>query len=110
MKEDITTKEKLLAWLEENRGVYFSGEELAQAIGVTRTAVWKGVKALQSEGYAIDAVTNKGYCLSAHTDILSVQGIKKYLRSELADADICLLPQVTSTNTVLREKAAAAPQ
>lgn len=109
MKEH-NTKEKLLAWLEENRDAYFSGEDLATALDISRTAVWKAVKTLQAEGYPIDAVTNKGYKLAAYADILSVQGIRKYLRRELQDAPICLLPQTTSTNTVLREKAADSPQ
>ena len=109
MKEN-STKEKLLTWLEENRDVYFSGEDLATALDISRTAVWKAIKTLQAEGYPIDAITNKGYRLAAHADILSVQGIRKYLRRELQDAPICLLPQTTSTNTVLREKAAELPQ
>lgn len=52
------TKEQLLRLLEENRERYVSGAKLAQAIGVSRNAVWKGVEALRAEGYAIDAVTN----------------------------------------------------
>ena len=79
----MTTKEQLLALFEANRGVYFSGEEIARKLSVSRAAVWKAVKTLQNEGYAIDAVTNKGYCLSAQTDILSAQGIQKYLNTEI---------------------------
>ena len=40
----MTTKEKLLALFETNRGVYFSGEEIAQKLSISRTAVWKAVK------------------------------------------------------------------
>ena len=65
------TKENLLIIFEENRGAYFSGEELAERLSVSRTAVWKAVNSLRKEGYEIDAVPNKGYCLSAATDILS---------------------------------------
>lgn len=75
----MTTKENLLAFFETHRGEYFSGEAIAQQLGVSRTAVWKAVKSLQAEGYSIDAVTNRGYCLAEETDILSAQGIKKYL-------------------------------
>ena len=68
----MNTREKLLELLESNRGEYFSGEEIAGRLNVSRTAVWKAVKSLQSAGYAIDAVTNKGYCLSRDTDRKSV--------------------------------------
>ena len=42
----MTTKEKLLTLFEKNKGVYFSGEEIADK----RTAVWKAVNSLRKEG------------------------------------------------------------
>lgn len=99
----MTTKEKLLQLFEANKGTYFSGESLAGTLRVSRAAVWKAVKTLRGEGYAIDAVTNKGYCLSVKTDILSPQGIEKYLDSR--DLKIEVFPAVESTNALVREKA-----
>ncbi len=99
------TKEKLLELFESNKGIYFSGEEIAGKLGVSRAAVWKAVKNLRNEGYAIDAVTNKGYCLSKKNDILSPQGIRKYLKSDYADIEVTVLPTVHSTNKWIREKA-----
>lgn len=101
----MTTKEKILELFESNRDVYFSGEDIAQKLSISRTAVWKAVKLLQNEGYAIDAVTNKGYCLLAQTDILSAQGIRKYLRPEILDMEISVMDVVTSTNALVRDKA-----
>lgn len=75
----LSTKENILALFEENKGIYFSGEEIAAQLSVSRAAVWKAVNALRSDGYVIDAMPNKGYRLSMNTDILSVQGIEKYL-------------------------------
>lgn len=98
-------KEKLLELFESNKGVYFSGEEIAGRLGVSRAAVWKAVKGLRNEGYPIDAVTNKGYCLSEKTDILSPQGIRKYLKPEFCALELHVLPSVSSTNTLVREKA-----
>ncbi len=103
----MTTKEKLLELFEAGRGEYFSGEDIARRFSLSRTAVWKAVKALKEEGYAISAVTNKGYCLSEQTDILSAQGIQKYLRPEIAGMDISVLPEAASTNTIVREMANA---
>lgn len=104
----MTTKEKVLELFETSRDVYLSGEEIAQKLSVSRASVWKAVKALQNEGYAIDAVTNKGYCLSDKTDILSAQGIRKYLRPEIQHMEICVEDTVESTNSSVREKANAA--
>ncbi|MEE1078765.1 MAG: biotin--[acetyl-CoA-carboxylase] ligase [Agathobacter sp.] len=101
----MTTKEKVLELFERNKGVFFSGEELAQKISVSRAAVWKAVNALRNEGYSIEAVTNKGYCLSENTDIISVQGIQKYLSKENADLNIEVLQSTGSTNTYIKEKA-----
>lgn len=101
----LSTKENILALFEENKGIYFSGEEIAAQLSVSRAAVWKAVNALRSDGYVIDAVPNKGYRLSMNTDILSVQGIEKYLDPQNRQLTIQVLPEVNSTNTMLREKA-----
>lgn len=101
----MTTKEKLLELFESNKGSYFSGEEIAGKLNMSRAAVWKAVKALRSEGYEIDAVTNKGYCLSEKTDILSPQGIRKYLNPEAEGLELTVLSTIDSTNALVREKA-----
>ena len=103
----MKTKEKLLTLFEKNKGVYFSGEEIADKLSVSRTAVWKAVNSLRKEGYKIHAAQNKGYCLAADTDILSVQGIQKYLESSCSQLKLTVLPAAASTNALLREKAAA---
>ncbi|MEG1366135.1 MAG: biotin--[acetyl-CoA-carboxylase] ligase [Oscillospiraceae bacterium] len=101
----ITTKEKLLTFLSLKQGEYFSGEDIANELCISRTAVWKAVKSLQGEGYIINAVTNKGYCLSPENDVLSASAIKNLLNAENQSAEIIVLPTVTSTNAYVREKA-----
>ena len=101
----MTTKEKLLEIFEKNRNTYFSGEALAKQLSVSRAAIWKAVKALQTSGYAIDAVTNKGYCLLEETDIISCQGIRKYLSLDISDIfDIEVHDTLDSTSTFLKGK------
>lgn len=101
----MTTKEKLLALLEENKGTFFSGEEIARTLQVSRAAVWKAVNALREDGYTIDAATNKGYRLSPDSDILSPQGIRRFLKPEYRNLDLTVLPTAPSTNALVREKA-----
>ena len=106
MKQELSTKEALLLLFEKNKGKFFSGEEIAEELSISRTAIWKAVKALQSEGFPIKAQKSRGYSLSPDTDIVSSQGVEKYL-SEALDLDISVFDEVTSTNTLLKEKAAA---
>lgn len=101
----MTTKEKLLALLENSKGTFFSGEEIARMLQVSRAAVWKAVNALREDGYTIDAATNKGYRLSPDSDILSPQGIRRFLKPEYRDLDLTVLPTAPSTNALVREKA-----
>ncbi len=99
-------KEELLSLFENNKGCYLSGEDIAEKLSVSRTAVWKIVNSLRKGGYKIDAVQNKGYCLSAETDILSPQGVCKYLEPICSDLKIEVLQIAESTNTLMRESAA----
>ena len=103
----MSTRESILALFEEHKGGFFSGEEIAAKLSVSRAAVWKAVNSLRKDGYEITAVSNKGYCLSAETDILSAQGIRKYLIPLCGFLNLNVLPEVESTNGLLREWADA---
>ncbi len=104
------TKERLLAMLEARKGEYLSGEELAQELAVSRTAVWKAANALRGAGYGIQAAQNRGYCLDADTDVLSVCGIQRELESWAAECTLELVPCTVSTNALIRERAAGGAQ
>ena len=55
----MNTKARVLAILEENRGTVVSGQALAQAAGVSRTAVWKAMEQLRQDGHRIQGATNR---------------------------------------------------
>jgi BirA family biotin operon repressor/biotin-[acetyl-CoA-carboxylase] ligase len=94
----MSTKQNLLKTLEENRGITFSGEQLASAMKVSRSAIWKAIKALKEEGYEIESVTNKGYCLKDQSDIMSPEGIRPWLFPENRELDINVYKTIGSTN------------
>lgn len=105
----MSVKDGVLALLEENKGSYLSGEEMAGMLGVTRNTIWKAVRQLQKEGHQIDGVPHQGYALRAESGILSVPGIAKYLRH--SGLNLTLYPCVDSTNLVLKQAAeAGAPE
>ncbi len=105
----MSTKNRILELLEQNRGESISGEHLAGILGISRNAVWKAVKELQKDGYNIYAVTNKGYCLCGENDIVSVPGIKPFLSEKAKPyADkIHIYKSVESTNKTAKEMAVA---
>ncbi|WP_339225013.1 biotin--[acetyl-CoA-carboxylase] ligase [Paenibacillus sp. FSL H8-0332] len=98
----MTVKEHILALLDSNKGEYFSGEDIAGRLSVTRSAVWKAIKALQSDGYSIQAVTNKGYSLSPQTDILSAAAVAKYLDARGHKLRLEVFKSVASTNELVK--------
>ena len=98
----MSVKDEVLKQLENNKGNYISGGQLAKTLDVSRNSVWKAIKSLEKSGYQIDAVPNRGYCLAEKSDILSSYSIGQYLKNKL---DIHVYPIVSSTNTVLKEMA-----
>jgi len=100
-------KENVAQLLEENRERYLSGNAMAEILGVSRTAVWKAVKCLESEGYIIEGVTNKGYRLRSATDVISEAGIRKYLGDGEGRWKFSIYDEVGSTNDVIKEMANA---
>lgn len=105
MQEKLSVKEKALAILEENRGSSISGELIAEILGVSRNAVWKAIKNLQSSGYEIEAVRNRGYRLSPYNDILSIQGIELYLEEACKPLSIRIYKQLASTSLTAKHLA-----
>jgi len=51
-------------------GRLHSGEGLAQTLGVTRTAVWKGIERLRRRGIEIVATARRGYALPEAVELL----------------------------------------
>ena len=100
----MTVKERLLPLLSENR--FVSGEQAAKELNVSRAAVWKAVEQLRREGCEIEAVTNKGYRLRYDNDILQAGKINELLGPLSNALYINVERTVTSTNILLKEKAA----
>jgi BirA family biotin operon repressor/biotin-[acetyl-CoA-carboxylase] ligase len=99
----MAVKDRVLRELEYNRGEYISGEDLANSLGVSRNSIWKSVKNLQEQGYEILGVPNKGYLLKENSDIISAQGIEKYLGSLVKVFDIEVHKKVSSTNDLIKD-------
>jgi BirA family biotin operon repressor/biotin-[acetyl-CoA-carboxylase] ligase len=92
-------------------GHFHSGEELAQRLGVSRSAVWKAANALRAFGSTVHAVRNRGYCLADAGEPLDAALIRdalaRGLRVRLRHLEVSWT--VTSTNTVLLERGPPPP-
>ncbi len=97
-----STREQVLALLEENSCSYISGQEIADKLYLTRAAVWKAIKALQGDGHDIEAVTNKGYRLNTPHDSLSAAAVTAMLKHEGLNMPIKIYKEIDSTNDELR--------
>ena len=79
-----------------------SGTELADALGVSRTAIWKQLQCLDALGLELEAVRGHGYRLTSPLDLLSEQGIRGMLPAALGrKVSLDLRPDVESTNQSL---------
>lgn len=99
-------KSKILAKLKE-KDSYVSGQELCEALGISRTAVWKIISKLREEGYIIDAVRNKGYKILEAPDIITKSEIESLINSSYS---VVYEDETDSTNNkakLLAEKGAS---
>lgn len=95
------TKDLVLEYLWSHADSCVSGEELAARLSLSRTAVWKAVEQLRGEGYCIESAPRRGYRLLSKSDVLSEQGIRRYLKSE--GLRLRCYEEIGSTNTALKE-------
>ncbi|MDT2847972.1 biotin--[acetyl-CoA-carboxylase] ligase [Vagococcus carniphilus] len=101
----MSTKDKVLTFLEANRGQHISGTKMAEELDISRNAVWKAIKQLEKDGFKIDAVTNKGYSLLKENNQLSEIGIRENLGTNFKDSPIHYFSTIDSTNKKAKELA-----
>ena len=92
-------KQQILRKLKESQE-YLSDQQLSEALGVFRTAVWKIIGKLKQEGYPIEAVTNKGYRLLSveDRDIFNKEEVENRLRTRWAGHPLLYSEETGSTN------------
>jgi len=79
-------------------GVFVSGAELSQELGVSRAAVWKQIEALRTRGYQIEAARSRGYRLVESPDRLSSEELAARLQTAIVGREVLYFEQTDSTN------------
>ena len=74
--------EPLLAVLAD--GKFHSGQALGKALGVSRSAIWKQIKAIEESGLEIYSVKGRGYRIPGGLDLLERELIDATLEPEVA--------------------------
>jgi len=95
-------QEQVLHYLEQHVGEVVTGGRMAKLFGVSRTAIWKAVHALQEQGQSIRTIPNRGYSMAADSDALSLVRINRYLLTKRFGRSMETLESVGSTNTYLK--------
>ena len=93
------TKTELLQLLRAAPGQFISGQALADRLGRRRAAVHKAAQALQRQGWALEAVSRRGYRLAGAADRLCPEVLGPYP----APADFYESPD--RPHTVARQRA-----
>ncbi len=98
-------KAKILTLLKTNAPEYVSGEDISDSLGVSRTAIWKHIKALRDEGYIVESHPRVGYRLCGMPDRLYPEVINEYLKTKTIGSGIVHFGKTTSTNDIAKELA-----
>lgn len=103
-------KAKILALLRkkleedgELKEAYVSGQDMCEQFQVTRAAVWKAIKQLQKEGYAIEAVPNRGYRLIPSEEIYGRNELSSRIHTNWAGKELEFYDSISSTNIRAKE-------
>ena len=81
---------------------FLSGESLCHEFSITRSAVWKHIGMLRSEGYQIDAVTGRGYRLSGMTGRPVEAEVLPFLTGNRFGRKLFYHPVTASTNILAK--------
>lgn len=102
----MSLRDEVLEILLKSGDTYCSGGDLAEQLGVSRTAVWKAVNQLKADGADISSVTNRGYRLNAAPDLFSEAHFRSLISGCRINWKPCYFAEIGSTNDSAKELAA----
>lgn len=86
-------------------GNFHSGETMARALGITRSAVWYGIQEITGAGFRVKKVRGRGYRLGRALSLLDADRIILETGARAASIEIEIHDTVDSTNTQLMLRA-----
>ena len=101
----MALRDDVLLELLLHRSEYTSGAALAEQLHVSRTAVWKVIETLKSEGTEILSVPNRGYKLTQTPDVFCAPYMDTLFEGCRIPWKVQCFPEVGSTNDVAKSQA-----
>lgn len=96
--KDNSVPLKLVALVAD--GEFHSGEQLGEALGMSRAAINKHIQTLKSWGLDVYTVTGKGYSLPGSIQLLD----EEVILSHLHQPNLAVIPVIDSTNQYLLDR------
>ena len=103
----IPLADEILRRLLEAEGRPLSGQALAGRLGVTRAAVWKGVRSLRGRGYEVQSEPARGYRLAGTARGVRPGELASRLATESFGRNVRHFDRLDSTNREVERWAAA---
>ncbi len=94
---DETPLDKIITLLKSHQSEFLSGEKLSKSLNLSRAAVWKNIKKLQSLGYKIESKSKTGYKLQLDTTLLLPWEISDGLQTDIIGRKIYYFDTIDST-------------
>jgi len=88
---------KIVTLLKSHESEYLSGQDISESLKLSRVAVWKHIKRLQSLGYKIDSKQKLGYKLLKITELLLPWEVCDGLETKLFGKKIYYFDTIDST-------------
>jgi len=89
----------ILKALLDASGEFVSGSLLAEQLGISRPAIHGKLEKLREQGFAFEAVRNRGYRLTQEPEVLHPALLRYYLQDAAAELDVLYFPVIDSTNS-----------
>ncbi|WP_041488372.1 biotin--[acetyl-CoA-carboxylase] ligase, partial [Bacillus pseudomycoides] len=95
-----TIRKQLLQIFSAADGEFVSGQTISDKLGCSRTAVWKHMEDLRSEGYELEAVRRLGYRIASKPDKVTANEIQLGLQTEFIGRTVYFKESVESTQHI----------
>ena len=88
---------KVLSFFQTHDSEYLSGQDLSDVLKISRVAVWKHIKKIQTLGYKIESKQKLGYRLVNNTEKLLPWEIIRNLKTEVLGKRVYYFEEIDST-------------
>ena len=97
---------KVLSFFQTHDSEYLSGQDLSDVLKISRVAVWKHIKKIQTLGYKIESKQKLGYRLIDDTEKLLPWEITRDLKTKLIGKRVYYFEEIDSTQNFAQNIAA----